>query len=124
MAKYSDIKGFTVQTLSTDTIASQLAGGAWASANSSNTNHQNAGGAGTQTAFLAFGGGPNKADTEEYDGTSWATRPSLATGRHTGAGGGTSASAFYAGGASPDKANTEEFTAETTADTAKTIDFD
>ena len=31
MAKYSDIKGFTVQTLSTDTIASAAAGGSWAS---------------------------------------------------------------------------------------------
>ena len=29
MANYSDIKGFTVQTLSTDTIASQIAGGSW-----------------------------------------------------------------------------------------------
>ena len=27
MAKYSDIKGFTVQTLSTDTVANQFAGG-------------------------------------------------------------------------------------------------
>ena len=99
-------------------------GSAWSDVGKKGTARYNVGGAGTQTAFLAFGGGPNKADTEEYDGTSWATRPSLATGRHTGAGGGTSASAFYAGGASPDKANTEEFTAETTADTAKTIDFD
>jgi len=31
MAKYSDIKGFTVQTLSTDTVASQQAGGTWSS---------------------------------------------------------------------------------------------
>ena len=37
MAKYSDIKGFTVQTLSTDTIASQALGGAWASGGSMNT---------------------------------------------------------------------------------------
>ena len=36
MAKYSDIKGFTVQTLSTDTIASQFVGGAWASSNNMN----------------------------------------------------------------------------------------
>ena len=31
MAKYSDIKGFTVQTVSTDPVASAVAGGAWAS---------------------------------------------------------------------------------------------
>ena len=37
MAKYSDIKGFTVQTLSTDTVASQAAGGAWASGGDLNT---------------------------------------------------------------------------------------
>ena len=32
MAKYSDIKGFTVQTLASDTAASQFSGGAWSSA--------------------------------------------------------------------------------------------
>ena len=37
MAKYSDIKGFTVQTLSTDTVASQAAGGSWASGGDLNT---------------------------------------------------------------------------------------
>jgi len=72
MAKYSDIKGFTVQTLSTDTVASQLLGGAWASANSSNTNHQNAGGAGTQTSALAYGSESSPyVQVEEYNGTNW-----------------------------------------------------
>ena len=37
MAKYSDIKGFTVQTLSTDTVASQGAGGTWSSGGDMNT---------------------------------------------------------------------------------------
>ena len=37
MANYSDIKGFTVQTLSTDTIASAIDGGSWASAPNLNT---------------------------------------------------------------------------------------
>ena len=36
MAKYSDIKGFTVQTL-TDTIANQMVGGSWASGGNVNT---------------------------------------------------------------------------------------
>ena len=34
MAKYSDIKGFTVQTVSTDPAASAAAGGTWASGGS------------------------------------------------------------------------------------------
>ena len=34
MAKYSDIKGFTVQTVSSDPVASQATGGAWASGGS------------------------------------------------------------------------------------------
>ena len=53
MAKYSDIKGFTVQTLSTDTIASQIAGGAWASGGNINNARSNTGvGSGTQTAAI------------------------------------------------------------------------
>ena len=49
MAKYSDIKGFTVQTLSSDTVASQIAGGSWASGGSLNTarGFSSGGGAGT-----------------------------------------------------------------------------
>jgi hypothetical protein len=37
------------------------------------------GGAGTQTAALAFGGliSPITAATEEYDGTSWANSPKV-----------------------------------------------
>mgnify|MGYP001376925700 CR=1 FL=1 len=42
MAKYSDIKGFTVQTLSTDTIASAAAGGTWASSPSANVRNNRA----------------------------------------------------------------------------------
>ena len=37
MAKYSDIKGFTVQTLSSDTATSGIAAGSWASGGSLNT---------------------------------------------------------------------------------------
>ena len=42
MAKYSDIKGFTVQTLSSDTVASQAAGGSWASGGSLSTDRTSA----------------------------------------------------------------------------------
>ena len=77
MAKYSDIKGFTVQTLSTDTVASQFAGGTWASGGALNTARAAVGSStsGSQTASLAFGGqasDPALSDnTEQYNGTSW-----------------------------------------------------
>ena len=47
--------------------------GAWRTAGSLNTARDGLGGAGTQTAGLAFGGytGSVSADTEKYDGTSW-----------------------------------------------------
>ena len=74
MAKYSDIKGFTVQTLSTDTVASQAAGGSWASGGSLNTGRTAGGGCGIQTAALYFAGDPVGsvgALNEEYNGSSW-----------------------------------------------------
>ena len=73
MAKYSDIKGFTVQTVSTDPAASAAATGAWASGGNMNTTHAYAGGAGIQTAALVFAGvtPAQTANTESYDGTSW-----------------------------------------------------
>ena len=73
MAKYSDIKGFTVQTVSTDPAASAAASGSWASGGDMNTTHAYAGGAGIQTAALVFAGvtPAQTANTESYDGTSW-----------------------------------------------------
>ena len=73
MAKYSDIKGFTVQTVSTDPAASAAASGSWASGGDLNTGRNEGGGAGIQTAALMFGGrSPSFQDlTESYDGTSW-----------------------------------------------------
>ena len=44
----------------------------WASGGSSNTNHANAGGAGTQTSALAFGSESSPyVQVEEYNGSSW-----------------------------------------------------
>jgi len=73
MAKYSDIKGFTVQTVSTDPAASAAASGSWASGGDMNTTHAYAGAAGTQTAGLVFAGvtPAQTANTESYNGTSW-----------------------------------------------------
>jgi hypothetical protein len=62
------------------------------------------GGAGTQTAGLAFGGldTANTAATEEYDGSTWTTSPgSLATARRYLRGCGTQTAGLAAGGTSP-----------------------
>ena len=103
MAKYSDIKGFTVQTLSTDTVASQQLGGSWASGNALNTGRRDAGGAGTQTAAQFFFG-LNPAPTalalnEYYDGTSWSEQADANTARAYGGGiGQTQTASLFAGG--------------------------
>jgi len=76
MATYKEIKGVTVQTRDSDP---ELNVGAWASGGSLNTAKQNTGGAGTQTAGLAFGSFPTSATTESYDGSSWTETGDLNT---------------------------------------------
>ena len=75
MAKYSDIKGFTVQTVSSDPAASAAATGTWASGGNTNTARRFTPGAGTSgpthNNALIFGGSPSVLDTESYDGSSW-----------------------------------------------------
>ena len=109
MAKYSDIKGFTVQTLSSDTAASQIAGGTWASGGDLNTARRSGGGAGTQTAGLAFGGNipPAVANTETYNGTSFTEVADLNSARQDIAGCGTQTAALSVGGGPGDQALTE-----------------
>ena len=88
---------------------------------------RNTGGGGPEastTDILAAGGPPHKTDVEGYNGTSWSTRPSLATGRSDLAGGGTSSLAVVFGGDSAPVVYTgltEEFTGETETVTAKTL---
>ena len=80
MANYSDIKGFTVQTLSTDTIANQAAGGAWASGGNLNNGVVGNCGFGTYTAAVSVGGYRSPGTTaavEHYDGSSWTTATSI-----------------------------------------------
>ena len=110
MAKYSDIKGFTVQTLASDTVASQAEGGSWASGGDLNTARSSVAGAGTQTAAIMFGGntpapGPYpqpyylQDETESYNGTSFTEVADLNTARGANRGGfGTSTAGFLAGG--------------------------
>ena len=88
MAKYSDIKGFTVQTLSTDTSLNKMDGGTWGSGGDLNTARHQGGrsGGGTQTAgILACGGVPaspyNSDAVERYNGSSWSETTEVNTGR-------------------------------------------
>ena len=107
MAKYSDIKGFTVQTLSTDTVASQAAGGSWASGGSMPAAKYVGLSAGTQTSNVIAGGATdppansNQVNTTfEYDGSSWTAGGALNTTRFAGAGfGATNTAAIMVGGA-------------------------
>jgi len=101
MAKYSDIKGFTVQTLSTDTVASAISAGSFSSGGDLNSARRGGNGAGVSlTATIAYGGytTTNSANTESYNGTSWTEVNDLNTARNqaTQQGqGGTSTSALY-----------------------------
>ena len=97
MTKYSDIKGFTVQTLSTDTVASRAGGGSWASGGDLNTARSYLVGVGISTAALAAGGytGSYTGKTESYNGTAWTETTDLNTTRAIGAGAGTYTAAIY-----------------------------
>ena len=79
--------------------------------------------AGLQTDGIAFGGTPPTTAVEGYNGTSWFTQPSMATGRYALAGSsGTAAAALAAGGyTTTDVATTEEFTGESTTVNASTL---
>ena len=82
MATYAKEKGFTVQTLSTDPVASQAAGGTWASGGNTNSNHSGYGGSsGTYTAALVASNEPYGANVELYDGSSWTETGNLNTSR-------------------------------------------
>jgi hypothetical protein len=77
-----------------------------------NTARAALGGAGTQTAALAFGGfvPPDTGATEEYDGTTWTTSPaSLGTARRNLGGAGTQTAALAFGGKFQLTAATEEY---------------
>jgi len=78
MSKYKEIKGFTVQTLSTDTIASQIAGGSWSAGGNLPGPRDETAGAGTLNAGIQFAGysppaSAYQTETNEYNGTAWST---------------------------------------------------
>jgi cytoskeletal protein RodZ len=101
MAEYKGIKGFKVQTVSTDPAASIPATGTWASGNSMNTGRLAARGAGIQTAAIVAGGSNAPtyyALTESYDGSSWTEVNDLNQVRSSHVGAGTQTAAIMAGG--------------------------
>ena len=105
--------------------------GAWSTGGALITARDTLGGAGTQTAGLAFGGySPSYGRvscTEEYDGTSWTAGGALITARFLLAGAGTQNAALAFGGLTPATVTcTEEYTATstTTYTTAPTINYD
>ena len=94
------------ETSNTLKVSSLTSSGSWATGGSLNTGRRALGGAGTQTATLAFGGsspaptGGSKNETESYDGTSWTEVNNLNTARGYAArgSGGTQTSALFFGG--------------------------
>ena len=118
MATYKGIKGVKVVTKATDPTASEAAGtvwynstspsalkyaiqgtAAWASGGDLVTGRSSAGGCGTQTAGLYFGGEPPVTNkTESYNGTIWSEVNTLTTGRYSPVGGGTQTAALCVAG--------------------------
>jgi hypothetical protein len=82
MAEYKGIKGFKVQYLDQDPVPG-VAG--WTSGGNLANGRRELGGAGTQTAGLAFAGyvspGVPTTSTEEYNGSAWTAGGNLATSR-------------------------------------------
>jgi hypothetical protein len=130
MATYKGIKGFNIQTVSSDPPAPftgevwfnstsgtvkyfAVLSAAWATGGNLTTGRRMLGGAGTQTAGLAFGGrstDPSSNATEEYGGTSWTNGGNMGTGRSELGGTGTQTAGLAFGGGAPSKTDaTEEY---------------
>jgi len=102
MANYRDIKGFQVQSLDEDPVAS---GGSWASGGNLNNprGQVRMGTTGISTAAVAAGGfdvGPGavRAYTETYNGTAWTETGDIPSTVRLGESAGSTTSLLYAGG--------------------------
>ena len=95
MTTLKDLKGTAIQFLDADPV---VYAGSWSSGGALNTARGELAGAGTQTAALAIGGGPDRAITENYNGSAWTEVGDLNTGVSQMAGAGTTSAAFIAGG--------------------------
>ena len=105
MANYKDIKGFHVQSLSSDPAASRAATGSWSSGGNLNVARSRIGGStqATLTAGIIFGNGdPPHGETEEYNGSAWSEGGDMNEGRYISyGGGGTQTATITAGGLDP-----------------------
>ena len=103
MTTYKGIKGLGIQSITSDAVASQAAGGSWASGNTLNTGRRAQASAGIQTAALSIGGTPpTTGKTESYDGSSWTEVAEVNTARREGSGAGTNTAALFYGGLGPE----------------------
>lgn len=130
MATYRGIKGFYIQTVSSEPsnpVAGQVwynstlgkirafksGAGNWATGNASNTNHAYGACFGIQTAAVHAGGHTGSgytADSETYDGTSWTEGNNMQDSRGAMRGTGTATAGLVAGGYSPPTvASSEEY---------------
>ena len=110
MANYSDIKGYTVQTVSSDPAASVAATGSWASGGTMNTARSDLAGLGIETSAMAVAGysGSTSSAVENYDGTSWTEIAELNSSKNSLAGfGATNTASIACGGRSPTTNKTE-----------------
>ena len=109
MAGYKEIKGFQVQTRTSDpapyaqALADNPYAGVWSSVGNVNTARLGSGAAGANnSAALIFGGAPsNKNHTEQYNGSSWTELNNLNHGRQYLGGQGTYTAAIAFGGEEP-----------------------
>ena len=114
MAKYSDIKGFTVQTVSTDPVASQALGGSWSSGGSLNTARPAAGassGNDGNSALFIMSGASNSNIVESYNGSAFTEIADLSEGADnamSSSNGSSTATLFIGGNPSPARAGKTE----------------
>ena len=101
MAAYKGIKGFKVQTLAADPVATA----AWSSGGDLNTGRNNSAGLGTATAAAVAGGANSPIGytnkTEEYNGTAWTEVVNYPASRTYMQAAGSQTAGLYCGGASP-----------------------
>ena len=108
------------------TTTQEWNGSSWTAGGAYPTAYTEFGGSGTLTASIFYGGSPNIASANGYDGTAFSTRPSMATGR-TGVaslhGGSSSATAALAAAGTTGSVSTatEEFDGQTETIPAKTL---
>jgi hypothetical protein len=89
-------------------LTEEYNGSGWTAGGAMNTPRRDFGGAGIQTATLAFGGTSSAPGTETYDGTSWTSVNDLNTARNSLGGAGLQTAALAFGGSAPASKNETE----------------